>query len=265
MRRLTFITAAAVLLSLSLSAQTVEEVIAKNIAAQGGMARLKAIQSMRMTGDVVSGGMQAGFTQVFKRPVKMRLDISVQDLTLTQAYDGQNGWQLVPFTGKKSPEPMSADDLKQVQQSADFDGPLMDYKQKGNNIELAGKEKIEGTNAYHLIVTLKNGNIENMYLDADTFLEFKSVARTTNRGTAIDLETTVGDYKEVEGVMFPFSIEQHPVGSQGPGQKITVKKIELNVPLEDSIFKMPAVAPPPAQEKTGSSPVPNGRQFKKPD
>jgi outer membrane lipoprotein-sorting protein len=255
MRRLTFLTVAAFLFSLSMSAQTVDEIIAKNIAAHGGMTRLKAIQSMRLTGDVGAGDIQAGFTQIFKRPMKMRLDVSIQGLTLTQAYDGQNGWQVVPFTGKKDPEPMAADDLKNAQEQADFDGPLMDYKQKGNRVELVGKEKIEGAEAYHLKVTLKNGDVRNLYLNATTFLATKTVAKAIMRGTEVELESTFGDYKEVEGLMFPFSIEQHPVGGEGPSQKITLKKVEQNVPVEDSIFKMPQVAPPPAPAKTGLPPA----------
>jgi hypothetical protein len=187
--------------------------------------------------------------------MKMRLDIFIQGLTLTQAYDGQNGWQVVPFTGKKDPEPMAADDLKNTQEQADFDGPLMDYKQKGNTIELIGKEKIDGADAYHLKVTLKNGGVRNVYLDAGTFLAVKTVAKITMRGTEVELETMIGAYKEVEGVMFPFSVEQHPAGDQGPTQKITLKKIELNIPVEDSIFKMPVAATPSAPEKTGPPPA----------
>jgi outer membrane lipoprotein-sorting protein len=256
MRRFTFITVTAVLFSLSLSAQTVDEIIAKHIAAQGGMARLKAIQSMRMTGDVDAGGTQAAFSQFYKRPMKMRLDITVQGLTLTQAYDGQNGWQVVPFSGKNDPEPLAADDLKHVQEQADFDGPMVDYKQKGNTIELMGKEKIAGADAYHLRITIKGGDVREFYLDAGTFLVYKSVVKSVMRGTQVEVESTIGDYRDVGGLMFPFSIEQHPVGGEGPGQKITFKKIEPNAPIEDSIFKMPAVAPPPAPEKTRPAPAP---------
>ena len=256
MRRFTFITVTAVLFSLSLSAQTVDEIIAKTITAQGGMTKLKALQSIRLTGDFETGGMQAGFTQVYKRPMKMRLDISVQGLTMTQAYDGQNGWQVVPFTGKKDPEPMTGDDLKNAQEQADLDGPLMDYRKKGNTVEFIGKEKIAGKDSFHLKVTLKNGDIRNLYLDAETFLGQRATAKTMVRGAEVELESTLGDYKEVDGLMFPFSIEQHPVGGQGPGQKITFKKIEPNAPIEDSIFKMPAVAPPPAPEKTRPAPAP---------
>jgi outer membrane lipoprotein-sorting protein len=256
MRRLACAIAIYFLFSLSLPAQTVDEIITKNIAAHGGLARLKAVQSLRLTGDVDAGGMQAGFSQVFKRPMKMRLDVSIQGLTLTQAYDGQNGWQIVPFTGKKDPETMAADDLKQTQEQADFDGPLMDYKQKGNTVALIGKEKVGATDAYHLKVTLKNGSVRDLFLDAGTFLAIKMVAKTTMRGNEVELETTFGNYKEVEGLMFPFSIEERPVGGQGPDQKIMLKKVEPNVPVEDSIFKMPAVAPLPAPEKPGPTPAP---------
>ncbi len=251
MRRLTFIAVSTILFSLTLSAQTVDEIIARHIAAQGGLAKLKAIQSIRMTGNFETGGMQAGFTQVFKRPMKMRLDLSVQGLTMTQAYDGQRGWQIVPFTGKKDPEPMTGDELKNAQEQADIDGPLVDYKSKGNTVELIGKEKVADKESYHLKVTLKNGSERDLYLDATTFLGLKTSAKTTMRGTEVELESMLDDYRDVNGLKFPFSIEQHQIGGEGPSQKITFTKIELDPPLQDSIFKMPAAAPMPT-----SRPVP---------
>lgn len=254
MRRLTFIAVSAILFSLTLSAQTVDEIIAKHIAAQGGLAKLKAIQSIRMTGSFETGGMQAGFTQVFKRPMKMRLDISVQGLTMTQAYDVDKGWQVVPFTGKKDPEPMTGDELKNAQEQADIDGPLVDYKKKGNTVELIGKEKVEDKDAYHLEVTLKNGGARELYLDAVTFLGLKTSAKTMEHGTEIELESFLSDYKEVNGLKFPFSIEQHQIGGEGPTQKITFTKIELDPPLQDSIFKMPAAAPAPMKTSPAPSP-----------
>ncbi len=254
MRRLTFIAVSAVLFSLSLSAQTVDEIIARHIAAQGGLAKLKAIQSLRMTGNFESSGMQAGFTQVFKRPMKMRLDLSVQGMTMTQAYDGQRGWQIVPFTGKKDPEPMTGDELKNAQDQADIDGPLVDYKNKGNTVELIGKEKVADKDSYHIKVVLKNGSERDLYLDATTFLGLKTSAKTTMHGTEVELESILGDYRDVNGLKFPFSIEQHQIGGEGPGQKITFTKIELDPPLQDSIFKMPVASATPS--KTGTTPSP---------
>src|SRR5215831_6229188 len=105
MRR-TMFTILCVFFTLSLSAQTVDEIIAKSFAAEGGREKLQSIQSRRITADVEFGGMQAGFTMLQKRPTKVRQDITVQGLNMIRAYDGQTGWQIVPFTGKKDPEVM---------------------------------------------------------------------------------------------------------------------------------------------------------------
>src|SRR5215510_438446 len=256
MRRSTFTLLCVLLFVVSLSAQSVDDIIAKSLEASGGLAKLRAIQSKRVTGDFEAGGMQAGFTEVQKRPTKLRRDISIQGMSMVQAYDGQTGWQIVPFSGKKDPEVMSADELKNVQEEADFDGPVVDYKQKGNKVELIGKEKVEGTDTYHLKITLKNGDVRNLYLDAESYLPIKVVARITMRGSEIEVETAIGDYKQVEGIMVPFSIEQHPMGGQGPGVKITFTKVEMNVPVDDALFKMPAVAPPAAgPDKSGTPPA----------
>lgn len=239
---------AVILYAFSLSAQTVDEIIARNLEAHGGVAKLKAIQSMRLTGNFETTGMQAGFTQVFKRPLKMRLDATVQGVTLTQAYDGQNGWEIIPFTGKNTPGPMNADDLKRTREDADLDGPLMDYKQKGNTVQLIGKEKVDGVDAYHLQVTLKNGEIRHLYLDATTYLTTKESGKTVMQGQETDIENKFSDFREVNGIKFPFSVEQRSADGQMPEQKITLQKVDLNVPVEDSFFKMPAAAPaaPPA-------------------
>ena len=188
--------------------------------------------------------MEAPGLLIQKRRKLARLEFTIQGMTAVQAYDGKNAWQIMPFTGKKDPELMSADEAKEVEEMADIDGPLVDYKSKGHKVELLGKEKIEGTDAYKLKVTLKNGDIQTMYIDADSFLEIKDETKRTVRGTEQVVESSIGDYKEVDGIIFPFAIESGVKGSQEK-QKLTFTKIELNVPLDDSIFKMPPRRPRP--------------------
>jgi outer membrane lipoprotein-sorting protein len=254
MRRLMLLTSVFLVFSAALSAQTVDELIAKSVAARGGLDKMKATNSARLTGSFEAGPMQAGFVEVTKRPNKLRRDITIQGLNLVQAYDGQNGWQIVPFTGKKDAEPISGDELKDLQEEADTDGPLVDYKQKGNKVELVGKEKVEGTAAYNLKVTLKNGDVRNVYLDADSYLPIKSTGKTTRRGTEIMVESSMGDYKEVSGVLVPFSIQVHLQGAEIDTEKITFSKVEFNVPVDDSVFKMPPPAPAPAKPDSGAKP-----------
>jgi outer membrane lipoprotein-sorting protein len=255
MRRLMLLTSILMVFSAALSAQTVDELIAKSVAAKGGLDKMKATTSSRLTGNFAAGPMQAGFVEVTKRPNKLRRDITIQGLNLVMAYDGQNGWQIIPFTGKKDAEPMASDELKDIQEEADTDGPLVDYKQKGHKVELVGKEKVEGTDAYNLKVTLKNGDIRNIYLDADSFLPIKTTGKTSRRGTEIKVESTLGDYKEVSGILVPFSIQVHLEGADIDSQKITFEKVEFNVPVDDSVFKMPPPAPAaPADKKEPAKP-----------
>jgi outer membrane lipoprotein-sorting protein len=229
-------------------AQTADELVAKNIAARGGLDKLKAVQTVRMTGKMTMGPMEAPFTLEMKRPKNLRAEFVVQGMTGVQAYDGKTAWFVMPFMGKKDPEVAPADETKQADEQADFDGPLVDYKTKGNTVELVGKEKVEGTDVYKLKVTLKGGEVRYLYLESDSFLEIKTEAKRTVRGNDVEFESSIGDYKEISGLMIPFSIENSPKGSPQK-QKITFDKVEFNVPIEDTRFKMPEVkAEPPATE-----------------
>jgi hypothetical protein len=225
------------------AAETVDELIAKNIEARGGLEKLKAVQTVRMTGKMMMGpGMEAPMTLEMKRPGSLRLDFTFQGMTGTQAFDGKTGWSIIPFGGKKDPEPMSPEDTKQAEEEADIDGPLVDYKAKGHTVELLGKEKVEGSDAHKLKVTLKNGNVRTLYLDAESFLEIKAESKRTIRGTDHEFESTIGDYKEVSGLLLPHSIQS---GAKGRPEKqsIVVDKIEVNPVIDDARFKMPAPTP----------------------
>ncbi|MFL6208815.1 MAG: outer membrane lipoprotein-sorting protein [Pyrinomonadaceae bacterium] len=238
--------------SLTVAAQelTVDQIIAKNIAAKGGMEKIKAQKSLRMSGRMTLGpGLEAPVIMEQKRPGSFRLELTLQGLTAVQAYDGQTGWQIMPFQGKKDPETMGEDDLKEAQEQADIDGPLVDYKEKGNKVELVGHEQVEGSDAYKLKVTLKNGEVRYLYLDADSFLEIKEESKRTIRGTEREGETIFGDYKEEGGVMMAHSIEAGAKGS-AEKQKVTIEKVEINPVLDDARFKLPATAAPAGNKPT---------------
>lgn len=232
--------ALAALVAVPASGQTLDEVLAKYYKAKGGLDKMKAVQTVRSTGKVTLGpGIEAPFAMEQKRPKMVRMDVTVQGMTITQAYDGKVGWMLNPMQGRKDPEPLPEDALKQMDEQADLDGPLVDYKAKGNTVELLGKESVEGSPAYKIKVTLKNGDVRYFYLDADQFLEVRIEGKTKIRGTEVEGDTILGDYKEVNGLMIAFASDSGPKGSP-QRQKIVLDKIEFNVPLDDARFKMPA-------------------------
>lgn len=221
-------------------AQTIDEILAKHYEAQGGLARLQKIQTMRMSGKMTVGpGMEAPITLEKKRPGMMRLDFTFSGMTGTQAYDGTQGWQVMPFMGKKDPEALSPEDAKEVEQQADFDGPLVDWKAKGHAVELLGKESVEGADTWKIKLTRKSGQVEFYYIDTETFLILRETAKRTMRGTEIDGESLFSDYKEVDGVMFPFSMTSGAVGSPQK-QSMSFDKIEVDPAIDASRFRMPA-------------------------
>jgi hypothetical protein len=222
-----------------LHAQTADELIAKNIEARGGMEKIQAIKTLRMSGKFEGGGgFVATVGQENQRPNLIRETFSLQGMTAVQAYDGSNGWQIQPFGGKKDPELMGEDDLRDLLLDADFEGPLVNYKEKGNTVEFLGHDTVDGDDALRLKITLKNGDIIYDYLDPDTFIEIRRDIQQFIRGSVRERVVGLGSYKPVNGVMFPFSISQGP--KNHPDDQITtIRKMEANVTIDPADFMLP--------------------------
>lgn len=222
-----------------LAAQTVDEVINKYYDAAGGLDKFKAVNAMRITGRMTLGqGMEAPFTRISKRPNLQRLDFTLQGVTGTQAYDGKTAWMFIPFMGQTAPEPMPEDLAKNMDEEADFDGPLVGYKDRGIQVELAGQEQVEGTNTYKLKVTLKSGDVTYYFVDAEYWLPIRTESKRALQGREFNIVTTLGDYKPEGGLMVPHSIK---VTGQGPGEQgFVIEKVEINPTLNDEDFQMPS-------------------------
>jgi hypothetical protein len=227
-------------LSVFTCAQTADELVNKNIQAKGGLDKIKAAKTRMAVGKVKGArGRVAVFKQMNLRPDLVRQDLSIQGMTAVQAYDGSVGWQTQPFRGRKDPELMGEDTLRDLLLAADFDGPLVDYAEKGNKIEYLGHDEVDGDDALRLKVTLKNGDILYYYLDPDTYLEIRKEIQQFVRGSVRERVVDLGSYKPVDGVMYPFSISEGSK-SNPDAQVISLEKIEANVALRDSDFALPA-------------------------
>jgi outer membrane lipoprotein-sorting protein len=232
------------------TAQTVDEVIAKNIQMRGGLEKLKSVRTLRMTVKFSDGPFRAEFRQENKRPGKVREELIVQGMAQIQAYDGKTGWQISPFNGRKDPDLMSQDDMKSLIVDGDIDGPLVDYKEKGHKAELVGHDSMEGTDCFKIKLSMKNGDVRYYYLDTDSFLELKEEIQTTIRGALQESELYFGDYEQVNGIYYPFAVEQAQKGSSSRAQ-FSVEKIEQNVDLDDTLFAMPATKAEAKKPSTG--------------
>ncbi len=227
---------------------TLEEIIATNIESRGGLDALKGIESLRIEGRMAMGpGMEAPITMEMARPNSMRMEFVFQGMTAIQAYDGETGWQIMPFGGSTEAEKMSETELDNVIDQADMDGPLVDHEEKGHTLELLGTEDVDGTEAHKIKLTRKSGRETILYLDTEHCLEIKSKMTASMQGMDIEVDVTYGDYKEVNGVMMAHSISQAAQGAPG-GMSLTFEKIEANVELPAGRFKMPEPAEEPAEK-----------------
>jgi len=233
------------LCAMPLSAQTADDIIAKYVKTAGGMEKIQAVKTLRRTGKFTGGGgFEAVVLQENKRPNKVREEFSLQGLTGVNAYDGKAGWKIEPWQGKKDPEALSEEEMKQILEDSDFDEPIVNYRQKGNKVEFAGLEQVEGTDAYKLKVTLASGDVRYYYMDTDYYVPIKVEMKRMIRGAEQEFEESRGDYKDVAGWYLPYAIEAGLKGSTDR-QKITIEKIEANVAIDDHRFEKPAVGVTP--------------------
>jgi outer membrane lipoprotein-sorting protein len=222
------------------SAQTVDQIVAKVLAARGGLLKIRAVKSQRITGTISFGPDASGpFFVELKRPLKMHMQMTLQNLTMIRVYDGRQGWANNPFAGKINPDPMTEEDLRNISEEADFDGPLMDYRQKGNQVELVGKDRVEDKDVWRLKLTTKKGDVRYYSVDASSFLLLKWEGQRQAEGKEFPVESYFRDYRDVNGLKFAFEVDS---GSSVTTltQKILINKIELNPQLPDSEFAKPA-------------------------
>ena len=208
-RSLRFALALVVLLSVRASAQaaaTADEIIARYAQRIGGADRIRAVQTVRRIGKFYGGGgFEAEVTYENKRGGgKVREETTFGGMTGVTSYDGKIGWKIEPWAGKKDAESLGEDETKGIIEDSEFDDPLFNYKERGNKVELIGTDQVEGTDVYKLKVTLASkGDVRTYYLDQESCVPIKYEVKRTVRGAENYFEVELGDYKPVQGVLFP--------------------------------------------------------------
>ncbi len=221
--------------------QTADELVNRNIEAKGGLDKIKAVKTLRITGRAERTGRPPVAVLIeHERPNEIRQDTTRGGMTMVQAYDGKQGWMIQPFSGRKDPQLMGEDDLRDLQLEADIDGPLVDYMAKGNTVEYMGHDTVDGDDALRLKVTLWNGDVLYYDLDPDSYLEIRRESQESIRGSVKEQVTEYGSYKAVDGVMYPFSVAVWPKTDPSRLLTMSIDKVEVNVPLEESQFAVPS-------------------------
>jgi len=225
------------------AAQTADEIVAKSLAARGGLEKIKAVQAQRISGTISFGQNADGpFVIELKRPLKLHMEVTLAGQTLVRVYNGKGaGWVVNPFAEDHSAQPMAEEDLKNINDEADFDGPLADYKAKGNQVELQGKDQVEGKEAFKIKMTRSSGDARTYFIDATSYQVVKWEGTTHVDDKDVLVVNYLRDYRDVNGLQFPFEIDSDSPDS--PEQrKITIDKIELDPKIEETRFGKPSAS-----------------------
>lgn len=221
-------------------AQTVDEIVAKHVTAMGGAEKWKALKGLEMKSKFSVQGMEIESKTVILAGKSLRTDVSVMGQEIINAIDGETGWSVRPtmMGGTGEPEDMPIAMVKESRKQVDLGGSLLNYKEKGATLELIGKEVLDGADAYNLKLTEKNGDVTNIYLSAITYYTLKSAGKRQVQGQEVNAEVTYSNFKQIEGLTFPFTMETpSPMGGT---MTIETESVKLNPTIDESIFKKPA-------------------------
>ena len=260
-------------------ALSVSQIVDRHIAARGGLASWHAVQTLSVTGKVEAGAgdstlrsrklalegvgasvkraeraqaaaetakataaqVQLPFRLEMKRPHKSRFELDVGGQTAVQVYDGEHGWKLRPFLNRNDVEPFTEDEARSEAAKADLDGPLVDYAARGTQVALDGTETVDGHKAYKLKLTMKNGDVQHVWIDTQSFLDVK-VEGSPRRmdGKVRSVWVYQRDFRAVQGLMVPYLYETAVEGTPHP-HRMMVESVTVNPPLADTRFSKPQV------------------------
>ena len=238
------------------AAQDVASVIAKNLAARGGVEKLRSLNTVKITGTIAvtmverpgaePRKMELPMTTWAKRPNKMRRDQTFPDRTVSIGFDGETAWIFDPALGVA--RPTAGPQAEATRDDATFDPLFLTYAERGHEIELVGTDTLDGVAVHHLRVTKKNGQVEHHYLRADTGLEYRMVTtvvlepppgepRLPGGSQKIEVRTDLFDYRTVDGMQVAFGMRQLRNGEEV--LQVKLERVEFDVPIDDGIFRMP--------------------------
>lgn len=226
-----------VVMGFGVQAQDVDQILSNYYQKTGGIQSWKALKTMKIKANFEQGGMTFNALIFRKQPNLSRSEIEVQGSTIIQAYDGESGWMINPLMGTEEPQKMPAE-MMEAMKDEKFESDLIDYKAKGNSIELVGTEMVNEMETYKIRLIKVNGDEEFYFFDTQSYLPVKE-SRSIKFGPMKDqeAETYIGDYRQVGGLVMPHVIEVKANGQTV--QKMNIGEYIFNEDIDDTVFEFP--------------------------
>jgi outer membrane lipoprotein-sorting protein len=225
--------AACFLAIVTVSAQSLEEIV-KNYTVANKLDKLSGLKTIKITGSMSVSGMELPMEVYMKSPDKIKTVTSFNGTEIVQSFDGEKGYSINPMTGSSDPVDMTADQVKELIRSNMFQNFMANYLKNGQ-LTLAGEEEVSGKPAFRINAKLDNGTNVAMFIDKASYLLVKTSADVNQGGMSVTVESFPSDYQETSGVLLPMKTTSSASGMEFV---TTFSKVEVDLPLEDSIFKL---------------------------
>jgi hypothetical protein len=232
MKKLIFITTGLIIMSV-ISAQSLDEIVKKYTEANK-LDHIASLKTIKITGNMSMMGMEMPMVMFMKNPNKIKLVTTFNGQDMIHVFDGEKGYVVSPMTGSTDPVEMNPEQLNQTLRSNMFQNFMNSYLKNGQ-LALVGEENVNDKPAYKIKATIEAGTVIDMFIDKSSYFLVKTSTTTSMNGMTVTMDSYLSDYTDTSGVMIPMKTTN---SAQGMNILINFTKVEMDVPMEDSIFKI---------------------------
>lgn len=217
-------------------AQDLDDIIAKHIEARGGAGNWAAVDNMKITGRFTAFSVEKEWMAIKTKEGQYYSRLHLDKFPVEEAFDGAHGWTIDPWFDITYPRLLTKSEENVFFQKSELATPFFNYKEKGLELELIGKQDLEGVEVFAIKLTRPNGKIETWYLDAKTYLEYKRASDWVDFSYPAPAESYFEDFREVNGLIIPFYEEK---SFYQRNRVLVIEHIEFNVEVDEELFEMP--------------------------
>ena len=216
-----------------------KEILTAAVEAHGGLEKLKSVKNIVSEASVLAGSqmgqMQVEAKSYYLYPDKLRQDLKLPQMEISQIYDGSTAFAVTPMGIQPFP-PEAANAFKNIIAREPV-WLLTHLLENDIQVQYAGSEDVQDQPAHILLVPEPSGEVLRLFISEETHYIVKLTSREVVQGVVAAQETFLSDYRDVDGVKIAHHVLQN-VDSQ-LASEVSVKSVILNAELEASLFQEP--------------------------
>jgi hypothetical protein len=209
-----------------------EDVIHKYQEAIGGKDAFEKISSLELNGVVEDGmGKETSTTVYEKAPDLYYSETQSPQGMVQKGYNGEVGW----FKTSRFERKIAGDDLQDLKLNADFYAPL-DFEKNYSGLKLDEVEMINKDTVYSIEGNFSKYRRFKFFFDVNSGFLVRQIQFDQTLAGDLQIQTDYKDYRNVNGVLYPFEID---VADNANIQQFKFKTIKPNVTIDEKIFDLP--------------------------